>query len=141
MNPLTLSKEERLEQLHEARELLEQVIELVRTAVQGTQQGVYANAYIIPHLESWVDQEHSSIEKLNEAFEEQGECEECGALCDADLCVCDNCYRAALAEVERAEQEPEPRLMRQCPGCSQPTESDLMEDGLCPACYEDAVAE
>jgi len=45
--------DDRIDQLYEAAEVLEQVIELLDEALAGTDEYNNAKAYIIPHLKSW----------------------------------------------------------------------------------------
>ena len=47
--------EKNIQDLEEAELLLQQVIELITWGVKGTNQEAHANAYIIPHLESWLN--------------------------------------------------------------------------------------
>lgn len=45
--------DDRIDQLYEAAETLEQVIDLLDEALDGTDEYNAAKAYIIPHLKSW----------------------------------------------------------------------------------------
>jgi len=70
MNPLTLSREERLELLEEAKKQLVQAIEHISDAVKDTDEDRRANAYIIPHLTDWLNNEPGSVEALITAISE-----------------------------------------------------------------------
>jgi hypothetical protein len=53
------------ELLEEARGAIELAIENIRTAVRGTSEQGRAEAYILPHLQSWIDgREVCTIESL-----------------------------------------------------------------------------
>lgn len=71
-----MEKYERISLLEEAAEQLMDVISNIRTAVRGTSEEGRANAYIIPHLEGWVDgREMVTIVGLIEALEDDGNIE------------------------------------------------------------------
>ena len=67
------SKQERIDDLLDAREALEQAIALIRGAVSDTEEELRASAYILPHLESWIEGEDTSIEALIAALEAESE--------------------------------------------------------------------
>jgi hypothetical protein len=48
---------DRIDMLAEAQENLSNAIQLIRTALKGTDYYGHANAYIVPHLDSWIDTE------------------------------------------------------------------------------------
>lgn len=50
-----MTYEDRAEMCEEASEMLRECIGLLRQAVRGTDREGEAMAYIIPHLESWVE--------------------------------------------------------------------------------------
>ncbi len=50
--------------LNEAKTELESAIRKIEQAVKGTSEENAAHSYIIPHLKSWVTDEHESIENL-----------------------------------------------------------------------------
>lgn len=50
-----MTNEDRAEICEEASEMLQECIALLRQAVRGTDMEGQANAYIIPHLESWAE--------------------------------------------------------------------------------------
>jgi hypothetical protein len=60
---------DRINDLVDAREHLESAIDLIRVAVRGTSEENRADAYIIPHLQSWLGQEWCSIDNLIAALE------------------------------------------------------------------------
>lgn len=60
--------EKNIQDLEEAELLLQQVIELITWGVKGTNQEAHANAYIIPHLESWLNP-NSSETSISEYIE------------------------------------------------------------------------
>ena len=64
--------EARIHSLEEASELLGAAIELIQDAVDGTEHEASAEAYIISHLQNWMDGRHNpydeSIAKLIEAI-------------------------------------------------------------------------
>ena len=49
----------RISRLEEAQELLGTVIELIQDAVDGTDEEAGAEAYIISHLQNWMDGRHN----------------------------------------------------------------------------------
>lgn len=60
--------------LIEAQEAIELAIENIKSAVRGTSEQGRAEAYILPHLQSWIDgSEVITIEKLIEKFGEEEE--------------------------------------------------------------------
>lgn len=64
---------ERIGLLEEAAEELMEVIDKIRQAVRGTSEEGRAHAYIIPHLEGWVDgREMVTITSLIEALGDEG---------------------------------------------------------------------
>lgn len=62
---------DRIEDLEEARQHLEEAIALITTATRGTDEEIRANAYIIPHLQSWLSKEYESIDNLIAALEKE----------------------------------------------------------------------
>jgi len=68
---------ERIDLLEQASEQLMDAISNIRTAVKGTSEDARANAYIIPHLEGWLDgNEMTTITGLIEALESDDESED-----------------------------------------------------------------
>lgn len=72
--------EDRKVQLEEAKQHIEEGIELIRDAVRGTREESHANAYIIPHLMTWIGEgnPHDTsipdyIDALEEEFGEESE--------------------------------------------------------------------
>ncbi len=67
-----MKNEERIEILEDARDSLTEVIQQVRDAVHGTSEMNRADAYILPHLGTWLDDPRGSsgtcIESLIEEF-------------------------------------------------------------------------
>lgn len=67
---------ERAAMLDEAGEMLMEVIELVRTAVRNTDQERVSSAYILPHLQAWLDgREMVTITSLVDYFNDPGNVE------------------------------------------------------------------
>jgi hypothetical protein len=65
---------ERIEKLEEAKGLLEEVVNLVDEALRGTRHQSHARAYILGHLEGWVDSPNRynmGIEQYIEALREE----------------------------------------------------------------------
>ena len=60
---------DKIEELENAKYSLEEAIELIYGAVKGTHLQARARAYIIPHLESWLEEHHCSIDSLIEELE------------------------------------------------------------------------
>ena len=50
-----MEKYERIELLTEAQQKLNECINLIKTALKGTSDECYADAYILGHLRNWVD--------------------------------------------------------------------------------------
>ena len=50
-----MEKYERIELLTEAQQKLNECIDLIKTALKGTSDERYADAYILGHLRNWVD--------------------------------------------------------------------------------------
>ena len=50
-----MEKYERIELLTEAQQKLTECINLIKTALKGTSEEHYADAYILGHLRNWVD--------------------------------------------------------------------------------------
>jgi hypothetical protein len=56
MSTLTKTEvEEKITQLEEAKEKIDEAVDLIRRAVEGTNNDNAAEAYIIPHLENWAE--------------------------------------------------------------------------------------
>lgn len=70
MDATTQSKEDRIEQLEEAREKIEEAIQLIRDALRGTQQADSAEAYIIGHLQNWAEGDNPYDETIPKLIEE-----------------------------------------------------------------------
>ena len=71
--------QERIDLLMEAQDGLRNVITLIKKALMGTSQSSYANAYIIKHLENWVDSEgryDMGIQQFIDRLEEEGQYED-----------------------------------------------------------------
>ena len=69
-----MDNDDRLEMLDEAREHLETAIDLISQAVRGTSEDARANAYIIPHLQSWIDSKYEqiTIDSMVNTFSHEG---------------------------------------------------------------------
>jgi len=68
-----LTRDERLDLLNDAQYKLRDAIDLIREAVEGTEEERMAEAYIIPHLENWtegVNRYDHTIPKIYNAIEE-----------------------------------------------------------------------
>lgn len=69
--------DEKLDLIQEAQEALRLCIDNVRAVVRGTSMAGNANAYIIPHLESWLDWRGTdgnlTLEKIEENLREDAE--------------------------------------------------------------------
>jgi hypothetical protein len=50
-----MTKEEKIDLLNESTEQLLAAINNIEEALRGTSLAGHANAYIIPHLRSWID--------------------------------------------------------------------------------------
>lgn len=61
-----MDQQERIDMLREAQKLLYDVAQMIEDAVDGTPVEHRANAYIIPHLQSWIEDPYQSanIEEL-----------------------------------------------------------------------------
>lgn len=74
---MSLSNEERVDQLIEAQEKLREVVELLEDALKGTSEERYAEAYLIAHLKARVgSDEHSyddNIQRYIDKFIESGD--------------------------------------------------------------------
>ena len=69
-----MDKRDRKDNLQEAMELLELAVGHIKTALKGTSMEGHANAYIIPHLNSWIDSDNSfnmGIQQYIERLEEE----------------------------------------------------------------------
>ena len=68
-----MTDEDRIEMLEEAEAALDKAIRYIRDAVYGTDEENRAEHYILPHLESWVDDStgcsYNSIADIKKAFE------------------------------------------------------------------------
>ncbi len=66
-----LDKHERIEMLRDAQKLLYDVTQLIADAVDDTPLERSADAYIIPHLQSWIEDPYQSanLEELIQALE------------------------------------------------------------------------
>ncbi len=72
-----MKKATRIDNLHQAIELIHEAVGLIRWSVDGTEEEGMANAYIIPHLENWAEgnnpYDHSLpriIENLENEYED-----------------------------------------------------------------------
>ncbi len=70
--------EERTDQLVDAQYKINEAIELIRSAVHGTDQEASANAYIIPHLGTWASDDgrsssYTDCDSLIAAIENPGD--------------------------------------------------------------------
>jgi len=54
-----MDKRDRIQALYEAAEQLDKAIDNIKHALRGTAYEGHANAYIIPHLISWLDSDNS----------------------------------------------------------------------------------
>ena len=75
-----MDKRDRKETLYEAAEQLNLAIDNIKCALRGTTYEGHANAYIIPHLTSWLDSDnrfnmgiHQYIDRLDEEEEDEFE--------------------------------------------------------------------
>lgn len=61
-----MDKQERIDMLREAQKLLYDVAQLIEDAVDGTPVEHRAHAYIIPHLQSWIEDPYqtANLEEL-----------------------------------------------------------------------------
>lgn len=50
-----MTKEDRIEMLIDAQEHLFSAIKMIEDALQGTEQEAHADAYIIAHLNNWIN--------------------------------------------------------------------------------------
>jgi hypothetical protein len=71
---------ERIDCLNEATEQLYKAIDNIKDALRGTSHEGHANAYILPHLRSWIDSDNrfnmgiqQYIDRLDEEDEEEDE--------------------------------------------------------------------
>jgi len=69
-----MEKNDRIEMLREAQEMIEQARGMIREAVRGTGAEAAAQAYTIPHLQEWVESEYQcgSLNDLIARIEEDG---------------------------------------------------------------------
>jgi len=67
--------EERIELLKEAQHLISQSLQLIEDALQGTEHEAHADAYIIPHLNNWINS-HGYDTGLEQYIEEIAKDEE-----------------------------------------------------------------
>ena len=54
-----MDKKERIRILYDAMEELDLALDNIRVALRGTSFESHANAYIIPHLVSWIDSDNN----------------------------------------------------------------------------------
>ena len=69
-----MNKRDRKQALYEAAEQLNLAIDNIRCALRGTSMEGHANAYIIPHLNSWIDSDNSfnmGIQQYLERLDEE----------------------------------------------------------------------
>ena len=67
--------DDKIQALEEAEEKIYLAIELITQAVKGTSCQVSAEAYIIPHLQNWINDENqpANIQELKRAVEGRGD--------------------------------------------------------------------
>ena len=75
-----MEKEEKIDLLNEATEQLLAAVDNIEAALRGTSLAGHANAYIIPHLRSWIDSDNrfnmgvqQYIERLYDGEDEEDE--------------------------------------------------------------------
>jgi hypothetical protein len=75
-----MEKEEKIDLLNEATEQLLAAVNNIEAALRGTSLAGHANAYIIPHLHSWIDSDNrfnmgvqQYIERLYDEEDEEDE--------------------------------------------------------------------
>ena len=72
-----MNKQDRIDLLDEAQCKLAEAIELIETALRGTEHEAHAQAYIIGHLGSWMDSDryNMGIQQYMDALEKESEVE------------------------------------------------------------------
>ena len=75
-----MNKRDRIEALHDAERQLNLAMDNIKAALRGTSHEGHANAYILPHLRSWLDSDnsfnmgiHQYINRLDEEEEDDSE--------------------------------------------------------------------
>ena len=75
-----MNKRDRIEALHDAERQLNLAMDNIKAALRGTSHEGHANAYILPHLRSWLDSDnsfnmgiHQYIDCLDEEEEDDSE--------------------------------------------------------------------
>jgi hypothetical protein len=70
-----MNTNERIDLLDDAQCKLSEAIELIETALKGTEYEAHASAYILGHLENWVDSDNSynmGIQQYMDALIDEG---------------------------------------------------------------------
>lgn len=105
---------DRVEALETAKGKLEEAIELIRDALAGTQYERHADAYLVAHLRSWIDEDNrinygcqQYIEKLECEWQR---CEVCGAV--QEDCCCDEEEKLLDAQEKDAETRQQEETLR-----------------------------
>ena len=109
-----MNKYERIDNVQEAEEKINEAIRLITDAVRGTSEEGMTMAYTVGHLNTWIGNgnpyDHHTgkiiegLEEWDEIEEGQAYCESCDQVKDQDLFfdedICEKCHEDKASEAE-----------------------------------------